>query len=464
MKIGRILRSVGIVILLTGCSGNRPGSSIFAVTTVPTQSIEQISSETSVPTQQIETTPSASLPNIIQVPTYPPETRMQAQCLDVEATPISEIGSSGILVLENRASLDEGHYKPGTFQLNMRSGQLTEISEPGENQIDHVVSPNRSLLAYENVIFNSEGKVAKEELVIADATGNRLKTIPWEEEWWQTPIWSDNEHVVINLSLPGEENSDPKPLPMLVLNPFTNERRIIKSDFSGFPVTSSADLPYWEGRWGTIYDPTLTYVVYPRTVENNDEMYTYAVWDLSQRRLVTTLDEIFSSFLLTGNFPIPKWSPDGSRFVFQGFDPTTDPVNIEMYEVNHDGQTKQLTQLAPVAYVWESSFSWSPDGRYIAMSLAPHLGAFYDKARVAVLDTVTLNIIDYCVSVTFSGDGYGRPGPSAPIWSPNSHQFVITDWYEKDHRRLILIDIEKNSAVHIADDIEPVGWMASPWP
>ena len=461
MKIGKVLSYFGCVALLTACSGSGAGISTSVVTTIPTQKIEPAFSETSVSTQQIWMTPYASLPTTVQDLTYPSETRLHAQCLDIESTPISEIGSSGILVLENRASLDEGHYKPGTFQLNMRSGQLTEITEPDENQIDHVVSPNRSLLAYENVIFNSEGKVTKEELVVADAIGNRLKIIPWEEDWRQTPIWSDNEHVVINLSLPNEENSDQKPLPMLVLNPFTNERRVIKPDFSGFPVTSSADLPYWEGRWGAIYDPTLTYVVYPRIIESNDEMYTYAVWDISQRRLVTTLDEIFSSFLLTGNFPIPKWSPDGSRFVFQGFNPTADPVNIELYEVNRDGQTKQLTQLAPAAYVWESSFSWSPDGRYIAMFLGSQLSAPHEKARVAVLDTLTLNVIDYCVSVTFLGDGYGG-GPLVPIWSPDGHQFVITDWYEKDHRRVILVDIEKNSAAKITDDMEPVGWMVAP--
>lgn len=462
MKLGGILSCSVIVALLTGCSGSGTGISTFAVTRVPTQKIEPTFSETSVPTQQIGITLPTSLPTTIQVPTYPPKTRMQAQCLDVETTPISEIGSSGVLVLENRALLDEGHYKSGTFQLDMRSGQVTEIAKAGENQIDHVVSPNRSLMAYESVIFDSEGKVAKEELVVADATGNRLKTIPWEEEWWQTPIWSDNEHVVINLSLPDEENSDQKPLPMLVLNPFTNERRIVKPDFSGFPVTSSADLPYWEGRWGAIYDPTLTYVIYPRVTENNNEMYTYAVWDLSKQQLVTTLDEIFSSYTaIKGNFPIPKWSPDGSRFVFQGFDPTADPVNIELYEVNHDGQTRQLTQLAPVAYVWESSFSWSPDGRYIAMFLGSQLGAPYEKARVAVLDTMTLNVIDYCISVTFLGDGYGG-GPLVPIWSPDGRQFVITDWYEKDHCRVILVDIEKNSAAKIADDMEPVGWMVAP--
>jgi hypothetical protein len=254
---------------------------------------------------------------------------------------------------------------------------------------------------------------------------------------------------------------------MLALNPFSGERQILEPDFPRILNTHPTVLdmlPFWEGWSGVIYDPTLTRAIYPRFVGNNDEMYTYAVWDVSERRLIATLEEVFSSSSsFGGNFPMPKWFPDGSRFVFQGFDPTEDPVKTELYEVSRDGQVKQLTHLSSVAYVWESSYSWSPDGGHIAMFLGPPLGAAFEKARVAVLDTATLNITDYCISITFSGEGYGGGGPIwSPIWSPDGHQFVITDWYEKDHRRVILVDIEKNSAVQIANDMEPVGWMVAP--
>ena len=142
--------------------------------------------------------------------------------------------------------------------------------------------------------------------------------------------------------------------------------------------------------------------------------------------------------------------------MLNAFNSAVDPMNLELYEVSRDGQTKQLTQLAPTAYVWESSFSWSPDSRYLAMFLAPHLGAANEPARVAVLDTTTLNVIDYCLPITSSGKG-----PIwSPIWSPDSRQFVITDWYEQDHRHMILVDIENNIAAQIADDVEPVGWIS----
>lgn len=455
MKMGRNLSCLGIAALLAACSGNGTGISKLAVTAVPTQNIG--------PTQQIVLTHSVSFPTAIQVPTYPPETRMQVQCLDVETTPVSDIGSSGILILENRASLDEGHYKSGTFQLDMRSGQISEITTAGENQIDHVASPNRSLIAYESITFNAEGKVTKEELVIADATGSRLKTIPWEEEWWQTPIWSDNEHLAINLSPLQGENSVPKAQPMLVLNPFTNERRILKPDLPDRLDISSNNLPYWEGRWGVIYDPTLTFAIYPRAIENNQQMYSYAIADLSKQEFVASLENLFASFSDSNYYPMPKWSPDGSRFVLQSFIPTQNPMRIELYEVSRDGKTRQLTNLSSVAYVWETSYSWSPNGRHIALFIGSPPGVVDDKAHAAILDMATLNITDYCVNITFHGDGYGSGSPIwSPIWSPDGHQFIITDWYEKDHRRVILVDIEKNTATQIADDMEPVAWMITP--
>ncbi len=449
-----------ILALQSGCYGSVSGISTSTMTLAPTPQIEPTSS-TAVPTQPLEPTPSASLPTESKVPVYPPETRTNSQCLDVGSTPIRDIGSSGVLVLENRAALDEGHYKPGTFQLDMRSGHITEVTMAGENQIKHIVSPNRSLVAYEHVTFNTAGKVVKDELVVANAKGQLLSAVPWEEGWIEMPAWLDNERLVINASgLNPEESAGDKPPTMLVLNPFSGEREILKPDFPRIlntPSTLSSILPFWDGWSGVIYDPTLTRAIYPRFIGDNDEMYTYAVWDISKRRLIATLEDVFAVY---ASFPMPKWSPDGSRFVFQGYVQTHDPVKIELYEVSREGQAEQLTNLSSVAYVLESTYSWSPDGRHIAMFLGSPFEAVSEKARVAVLDTTTLNVMDYCVNITFRGEGYGSGSPIwSPIWSPDGHQFVITDWYEKDHRRVILVDIEKNIAVQIAEDMEPVGWM-----
>jgi hypothetical protein len=339
----RILSFIGIVVLLAGCSGSGSGISTVAVTTVPTQRIKPTSSATPVQLQPLELTSSPSLPTESWGPTYPPETRGRAQCLDIESTRISEIGSNGVLVLENRAILDDGHYKSGTLHLDMQSGQMTESALASENQVGHIVSPNRELVAYENVTFNSVGKVTNTELVIANAQDQLLSVIPWEEEWILMPAWLDNERLVINAAgLNPQESTGDKPDTMLALNPFSGERQTLEPDFPRILNTHPTVLdmlPFWEGWSGVIYDPTLTRAIYPRFIGDNDEMYTYAVWDVSERRLIATLDEVFSSSSsFGGNFPMPKWLPDGSRFVFQGFNPTADPVKIELYEVSRDGQ------------------------------------------------------------------------------------------------------------------------------
>lgn len=467
MRMCGLLNCFWIVALLAGCYGSGSGIATPAVTTVPTQRIEPTFSVTAVPTQPLESTPSLSLQKESQVPTYPPETRTKSQCLDVGSTPIHDMSSNGVLILQNRAVQSDGSLELGTIHLDVQSGQINKITMEGEVQIGQIVSPNRKLVAYERVTYNTTGKIAKTELVVADAKDQPLHVMPWEDGWILIPAWLDNQRLVINFSDPkSEESASKKPATLLVLDPFRGERQILIPDFPRILNTHPTVLdilPFWEGWQGAIYDPTLTRAVYPRFVDDNDEMYTYAIWDPSKRQLIATLDEVFSSpSAFGGNFPMPKWFPDGSRFVFQGQALKANELEVELYEVGRDGQVKQLTHLSSVAYIWESSYSWSPDGRHIAMFLGPPLGAAFEKARVAVLDTATLNVTDYCVNITFSGEGYGGGGPLwAPIWSPDGRQFVITDWYEKNHRRVILVDIEKNIATQIVEDMEPVGWMVS---
>ena len=59
------------------------------------------------------------------------------------------------------------------------------------------------------------------------------------------------------------------------------------------------------------------------------------------------------------------------------------------------------------------------------------------------------------------GEGYGGDLPPAPIWSPDSQQFLVVDWYEKEHSRVVLVDIAQGFAAQIAEDMEPLGWMVS---
>jgi hypothetical protein len=71
--------------------------------------------------------------------------------------------------------------------------------------------------------------------------------------------------------------------------------------------------------------------------------------------------------------------------------------------------------------------------------------------RVALLDTETLQVTDYCIPV--GKQQLYQP----PIWSPDSTQFLVVDRHEENHRRVILVDIVQGFAAVIAEDMEPVG-------
>jgi hypothetical protein len=414
------------------------------------------------------TTPTCPLPN-------PSEAQLNYQCLDVSPTLPPEVKSKGIVVLENRAKDKDGYLEPGTFLIDMSTGRVNLFTASNEGQSQHIVSPDKKMIAYISSVFESNCKkigpnckIIAQELVIASADGQQMKTMPIEEEWWDITAWLDNQHLVIQLAPQNNlERSGRKPCRKLVLNPFTGERQILVPNFPFFLDTPVTLLPWWDGWSGVIYDPQLKLAIYPRFLQNDKEKFTYAIWDLSQHKLVKSLDDIFSYYsILNDLFPMPLWSPDGKYFVMKGAILKQDHAEYELFRVSRDGQTEQLTHLNSVAYIqesypWGSSISWSPDGRYLGLYLGKRSG-FEEQARVALLDTLTNKVIDYCFPLTYGGKGYGSVIPDAPIWSPDGKQFLVVDWYEKDHQHVILVDIVQGVAAIIAEDMQPVGWMTAP--
>jgi hypothetical protein len=357
----------------------------------------------------------------------------------------------------------------------METGGITQISAPNEGQSQHIVSPDKKLMAYTNNIFDPSCKkigpdceILNQELVVSAGDGQPQKVLTWDEEWGMMPTWMDNQHLAIKLSPQDAfENSSRRPLRTLILNPFTGERQILLPDFPDYLDTPSTELPWWDGWSGVIYDPQITLAIYPRFLEEDDERYTYAIWDLSKGKQVANLADIFIYYsILSDLFPMPLWSPDGMHFVMKGAVLKGDYVEFELFQVGRDGQAEQLTHLTSVADIRESDYggasaSWSPDGRYIAFYLG-NWGVLEKQARVAVLDTLTREITDFCFPVIYRGEGYGGGFPEAPIWSPDGKQLLVVDWYEKDHQRVILVDTVQGFAAVIAEDMQPVGWLVNP--
>ena len=354
------------------------------------------------------------------------------------------------MVLESRADIG-GHNKPETYLLNLATGTTLTITNGGFFS----VSIDRKVLAYRGIAMNEQGLVTKDELILANAEGQPLKTIPWDKSWQEILGWTNNQELIFHQSTPGETAS--KSESWLVLNPVNGQRHYLGRNLPQFPVSSDTKLPYWGGWYGVMYDPTLTRAIYPRLVGAGDQL-TYGLWDVTDQKLVTSLESIYTAPAADNDiYPLPTWTPDGSQFVFQGLvDMSPAQTLLELYRVSRNGKVEQLTHLNTVAAVEEGNVSWSPNGRYVAMFLNQN----EQQARVAVLDTTTLDIKDYCFPITYAGQGYELQPPSA-IWSPDSTQLIVYDWYSKDHQRVLLVDIAKGFAAQIAQDAEPAGWMLS---
>ena len=156
--------------------------------------------------------------------------------------------------------------------------------------------------------------------------------------------------------------------------------------------------------------------------------------------------------------PKPIWAEDGSRFVFVGHDFRSELSGFELLQVSRDGQIEQLTNLTSIARFRDLLFSWSPDSRKIAMLL--DIRPEVDGDDVLILDLETKNIIDTCISVRANYDAL--EGIPRIWWSPDGKQFLVKDWLDEAHSRIILIDIEQGFAAQIAENVRLNGWMIAP--
>ena len=388
------------------------------------------------------------------------QAKLSYQCLDIASSLSKNLASNGTIILESQELNDPNLLKPETYLMNIESGETTPLSLQGERLLDVTVSPNKKHFAFESVLHDRQNTILRDDLVISVSDGNRLKTIPWMKNWTNILGWLDNEHLLISVP-------DPKGTQLLI-NPFNAEQEFLRPDFLNLANTGKFRLPFWDGQDGIVYDPTLTRAVFTPILANTpnkkDEKVTFAIWDLSQQKLVANLDKLIAVYAnLNIPLSIPRWNQDGSAFVFQTRVDPNGPYlagETSLFQISRDGQVIQMLHLGHDFEIAENSYHWSPDGRYVAMILTHGDSLSAQKGDIAVVDTQTMYLTNYCISINWAGRGYfGQP--PVPIWSPDGKQFLVSDRDEAGHWRVILVDIEKNTAVQIATDMEAVGWMTN---
>ncbi|MBN1305942.1 MAG: PD40 domain-containing protein [Anaerolineales bacterium] len=461
------------LLLLAGCAAEQIQAPTASSTPVPPSSTPAPPSPTPSKTSFWRIVTSTITPPITKtltpsntpVPTHtstPPPIPIEAQntihCLEILPELPDSAEASGVVVLMKDRKI---------YLLDMTTQQLTKMSLPNEKPYDFKVSPNRNFIAIDNILLDDEGRVSGQELVIADASGQRLKSIPWEENWRSLLGWKDDQHVLLSVDFDRNNYS------LLEIDPFNDERQRIElhniAPGWGEYIKTYAPTGIWPGFASLLLDPTYTMSIYPQDIEGDPTHYTYRLWNIAEQRLVLNLESIVKMDNFFYYYPLPAWSPDNAQFALGGIEWYLDKgYKSELFVITRDGQVKQMTNLANFDDEIIATYpSWSPDGRYIAFYLVPDgIGT----SRLAVLDTKSLKLIDYCIPLDVLSAGI--PNPPVPLWSPDSKQLLLLDTnYETQLNRVLWVSPGQGLAAQVAEDIDLVqwfitggmwGWMAAP--
>jgi hypothetical protein len=391
----------------------------LTITVGPTKIVTTAQTPTLTPSPLPETP--TSTPTMI---TQPP---MIFTCLDISPTLPDTTTLTGTVLL----GLSANATSPPLL-IDMETGSQTESQEL-EGCGFFLQSPDSTWIAYKDY--------KTLHLVLIAADGIPREVVPWDENWRGMAGWLDNEKLVIVLE--GERNWQTMPS-QGIYNAFTGEYQEINRDYPYIDYLADTDY-LWST--STIYDPTLTRVVYTANSERGKKL---VLWDLNANQEIAQLEH------WEYTTEPAKWSPDGQRFITAHavLEQGSSEWHQEFFSITNYGQIDQLTHFTnyfenPVI----GTFTWSPNGQYVAFWFEDKLKDDYET--LAVLDIVTKKVVNYCIP--------GNQHSSLtlpPVWSPNSEQILIKNTLEDgNHSRVILVDIVQGYAAQIAENMKPIGWL-----
>jgi hypothetical protein len=366
-----------------------------------------------------------------------PSSVLSYQCLEIADGLSPNMVVGGTIVMAN--------YQDRSAQLwDMKTGDKLALPQGDNESLRYfAVSPDGKWLAYRLHQRNN----SVDQLVIAPKDGIPYKVITMKKEWWSFE-WLDDQRLILEVL----GNQEDWITPLIVLDPFTGSQRELQMNFPGIYMDRVNWGVYSSSK--SVYDPTLTRVVYPQT----------------QADLPAILRDVQANkdlaYIPYGGYHEPKWSPDGKRVAISAVLDKKPWFEVqEFFIVDWDGVVTQSSHLSD--YLGGSkiyAFNWSPDGRYIAFWLNTIPNAPPNTSHLAVLDTTAGSVTDYCVTGAPVPDHDIERNDTAPIWSPDGTQLLVDALDPNDGSRywVIIVDINHGWAAKIAENVTPVGWMVNP--
>lgn len=352
-------------------------------------------------------------------------------CLDVATNLPSKLRGEGNIILQQKQGAEH------SFFVNMESG-IKEPLPDNWHSWDWDVSPNGQWLTYFQEHIDQSGVMTSTNLQIMDSDGKVQAIIPLDDLY---EGWLDNERLYFRHRIKPNE----KAFSLIALNPFTGQRQELLPDYPDiFPNLNYYDRTRYYPI--EVYNPFLTLVAYPYIAENQTEV-GWRLLDIKNKQILASIPALI---FRAG----PVWSFDGDRFVVIGLTSFSSDEYAELFEVSHNGQVTQLTNIgASGGYISNNSYRWSPDERYIAFWMHTSQHQEENVDQLAVLDVNSNEVVNYCIP------GRKLVGAEAPIWSPDSQQLAVAS-YDKDRNpSVIVVDIKQEIAAQLGKNLEPAFWL-----
>jgi hypothetical protein len=382
---------------------------------------------TDTPIPETVTATPSRIPTKSPTITATPNPYVHFQCPEIVKEIPEGLELEGTIVLEG----NQDNY--GLFLFDLKNNIQSKI--PNYNPWYYTaVSPNGELIAYQ-----LREDTDQRFLAIADAGNTILKTIPWQDSWYEVVRWVNDEQLTIAKT--DEISQSYKNERMAIVMPFKDMLKYVRLDELGYPDYAASE-PWVE------YDPTFKRVVYLSYT-------TYILLDTESREVLATVPG-------SGLEPMDvAWSRNGEHIAIIGFAPRTKEyfgLAHEIYILSRNGDVKRT--YFDSYYKDGLSFykpSWSPDEKYIAVWESDYLGGDLNDWKLSIIDATTNELTSYCISSDRSG------APYSPVWSPNGQQIVVASqsYPPKSSDPVYMIDIPNNLAVEITENANPVGWMIS---
>jgi hypothetical protein len=330
-------------------------------------------------------------------------------------------------------------YSDEVFTLDLQNTKDRHSISQGLIAGKFASSPDGNGLIYEEVI-------GEKRSLVVDFRGTQKKIGLDLEEGFV--YWLDDNNIVLF-------RKDHGGLPSTkILNVLTMESEISLPRYND--VIRVETYEFWGNLWplAEYYSPDRTLVLYLADLSISQ----------GQHRIIG--DSFFSDLILfdkQNNIQLLKiedffkrdelrWTgkSDGFFLSLNNYIEEQDEGEAEIWYVDRNGSIKWVIKLTEF-FIMPSigNLSLSPDDRYLSFSIDIWSQAVKYDEHWLILDTITGDIFDFCLSTDYPA-----------LWSPDSQYVAIASGnsvYEV--LSVLIIDIENQQIYEIADGYVPVGWI-----